>query len=169
MASIQHNSVINDVPTTFLINSYADRIMVLVTQLGKVGNLVGADSMAWADGNPHYGLKIQATLLTTEPLSNDDQDEESFPAPSPATQLTPLLGSSASEHQQTLHSLYAAQIATIVWDETSQFSIQGTRRSVIVGIALKKRGNEGEGCELSDSERATFREIVKTVQKVVRS
>ncbi|KAH6918503.1 hypothetical protein BKA70DRAFT_1175924 [Coprinopsis sp. MPI-PUGE-AT-0042] len=150
MASIQHNTVINGFPTTILIHSYADRIMVLVTQLGKVGNL------------------IQATLLTTEPLSNEDQGDDSFPEPSPATQLTPLLGSSASEHQQTLHSLYAAQIATIIWDETSQFSIQGTRRSVIVGIALKKTGNEGKGCELSDNERATFREIIKTLQKVVR-
>ena len=46
MASIQHDTTVDGVPTTLLIHSYADRIMVLVTQIGKVGNLVGAANMS---------------------------------------------------------------------------------------------------------------------------
>lgn len=95
--------------------------------------------------------------------------ENSLPVPSPGIQLTPLLGSSISEHQQTLHSLYASQIATIIWDETSQYSIQGTSRSVVVGLALKKAEAEGPGCELSEKEREMFLGIMKAIQGVARA
>ncbi|KAG2020249.1 hypothetical protein CC2G_005614 [Coprinopsis cinerea AmutBmut pab1-1] len=151
MASTQHHNVVNGVPTTIIIQTFADRILVLVTQLGKVGNL------------------IQANLLSTSTLPlSDKNDDNTIPTPSPAIQLTPLLGSSISEHQQTLHSLYASQIATIVWDERSQFSIEGHRRSVVVGIALKRVEVDGPGCELSENERATFRGIMTWLQDIVR-
>lgn len=36
----QANKELNEIPTDVLIQSYADRILVLITQMGKVGNLV---------------------------------------------------------------------------------------------------------------------------------
>lgn len=36
----QASKKLNEIPTDVLIQSYADRILVLVTQMGKVGNLV---------------------------------------------------------------------------------------------------------------------------------
>ncbi|TFK30003.1 hypothetical protein FA15DRAFT_663325 [Coprinopsis marcescibilis] len=155
MASFQYQKSVDNIPTTFIIQSFADRVLVLVTQLGKVGN------------------KIQATLLSTAPLFSPEYEPKEhdplwIPPPPPAIQLTPLLGSSTSEHQQTLHSLYASQIATVVWYANSQFALDGDRKSVVVGIALKRVDVEGSGCELSDGERGTFREIIMTIQKIIR-
>lgn len=56
---------------------------------------------------------------------------------------------------QTLHSLYAAQIATIVWTAESDGGLEGERRNVVVGIALKK-SDEGDDEGLSERERNLF-------------
>ncbi|KAG2349786.1 hypothetical protein BDR05DRAFT_986195 [Suillus weaverae] len=126
MLSIHSTSVeLEGVPTDIMVQGFADRILVLVTQMGKVGNL------------------IQASIPSTTPLlSAQDEDSESgLPAPPAAIQLTPLLGGASSEHLQTLHSLYAAQIATIIWvKEAKKMAVD--RRSIIIGIALRKEGDE---------------------------
>ncbi|KAJ6630881.1 hypothetical protein B0H10DRAFT_1983591 [Mycena sp. CBHHK59/15] len=128
--------------TELVIQTFADRILVLVTQLGKVGNL------------------IQAAIPDTTPLVPPIQDPsqpnlEALPEPPPAIQLTSLLGNAPSQHVQTLHSLYAAQIATIVWTAGSNSSLEVSRKSVIVGIALRKSdGNDGTG--LTGNERSVF-------------
>jgi len=79
-------------------------------------------------------------------LNHEQPDILSLPEVSPAIQLTPLLGSASSEHMQVLHSLYVAQIATIIWTEGAKLGLDD-RRSVIVGLALAKwegpESNEG--------------------------
>jgi len=56
---------------------------------------------------------------------------------------------------QTLHSLYAAQIATIVWTAGSDGPLEVDRRNVVVGIALRKSdGADGDG--LSQQEKEVF-------------
>lgn len=56
---------------------------------------------------------------------------------------------------QTLHSLYAAQIATIIWTAESEGVLEVDRRNVIVGIALQKsEGGDSDG--LSEQERNLF-------------
>ncbi|KAK0239954.1 hypothetical protein EDD85DRAFT_823896 [Armillaria nabsnona] len=136
--------------TQVVIQTFSDRILVLVTQLGKVGNL------------------IQATLPPTAPLIAPAIDPTnpnaiSLPPPSPAIQLTPLLGNAPSEHVQILHNLFASQIATLVWAAEAESIMQPSRQSVIVGIALQK-SNVTEGGELSDTERATFLGVMDMVQ-----
>jgi proteasome assembly chaperone 3 len=85
-----------------------------------------------------------------------------LPAPPTAIHLTPLLGASPSEHLQTLHALYAAQIATLVWVAEAELV---ERRSVVVGIALEKVVGEGE--EASRVEREVFLGVMGMLREVL--
>ena len=87
-----------------------------------------------------------------------------LPEPSPAIQLTPLLGSAASEHLQTLHGLYVSQIASIIWAHDAQTGADDMRRSVVVGLALAKRADGEES--VTTAERETFEGIMKLVNEV---
>ncbi|KAJ7046864.1 hypothetical protein C8F04DRAFT_987123 [Mycena alexandri] len=137
--------------TEIVIQTFADRILVLVTQLGKVGNL------------------IQATIPETIPLFPAVQDPaqpnvQALPEPPAAIQLTPLLGNAPSQHLQTLHSLYAAQIATILW--TTGNPLEVSRRPVIVGIALRKsEAQDDDG--LTENERSVFAGVTSMVFQLV--
>ncbi|KAJ7172401.1 hypothetical protein C8R46DRAFT_858106, partial [Mycena filopes] len=137
--------------TEIVLQTFADRILVLVTQLGKVGNL------------------IQATIPETIPLFPAVQDPaqpnvQALPEPPAAIQLTPLLGNAPSQHLQTLHSLYAAQIATIIWTTGSPLEV--SRKSVIVGIALRKsEGQDDDG--LTETERSVFTGVMSMVAELV--
>jgi hypothetical protein len=78
----------------------------------------------------------------------------------------PLLGNAPSPHIQTLHSLYAAQIATIIWTAGSNSPLEVSRKSVVVGIALRKSdGHDDAG--LTESERIVFAGVMSMVQELV--
>ncbi|KAF8921211.1 hypothetical protein CPB85DRAFT_1381706 [Mucidula mucida] len=155
MASKQIAKDLNGINTEVVIQTFADRILVLVTQLGKVGNL------------------IQASLPATTPLlpvpAPDPENPNALllPPPPPAIQLVPLLGNAPSEHIQTLHNLFVSQIATLVWESESESMMQPTRKSVVVGIALRKHNSSGIG-GLDDSERATFSAVMGMVQDLLK-
>ncbi|KAF9484724.1 hypothetical protein BDN70DRAFT_872265 [Pholiota conissans] len=110
--------------TQVFLQSFEDRVLVLVTQVGKVGNLIQA------------ALPPTASLLP--PTDTSQLNKLVLPEPSPAIELTPLLGSAPSPHLQILHSLYASQIATIIWTEESKSNLESFRRSVVVGLALAR-------------------------------
>jgi len=157
--------------TQIVFQSFADRILVLVTQVGKVGNLVSSVLFSILLTLRPAPAQVQATLPATTPssLNPEGEEPESLPQPSPGIQLTPLLGSSPSEHHQTLQSLYACQIATIVWQSpTHGGGLDGSRRPVVVGLALKKVSDAGVGCELSEGERETFRGIMQMLQGMLQ-
>ncbi|KAL1694642.1 hypothetical protein GGG16DRAFT_122346 [Schizophyllum commune] len=143
--------------TDIVVLPYADRVLVLVTQLGKVGNL------------------IQASLPATMPIqpaaepSADHPNALALPPPPPGIQVTGLLGSSSSDHQHTLHYLYASQIATIVWTAEGGGALAGTRRDVIIGLALRKSAPspDDEG-SLSAAERETYNAIMLLLQEILK-
>ncbi|KAJ7109455.1 hypothetical protein C8R44DRAFT_713558 [Mycena epipterygia] len=120
--------------TEIVVQTFADRILVLVTQLGKVGNLVGGSVY--------------------------------LPSPPASIQLTPLLGNAPSQHVQTLHSLYAAQIATILWTVGSSNPLEVSRKSVVVGIALR-RSDENEDGGLTENERIVFAGVMSMILELV--
>ncbi|GLB34887.1 hypothetical protein LshimejAT787_0204520 [Lyophyllum shimeji] len=141
-------------PTEILVQTYVDRVFVLVTQLGKVGTL------------------IQASLPDTTPLLPAPPPDPLYPnqvlpPPPPAIQLTPLFGSAPSEHTQTLHSLYAAQIATIVWLQEGFGSIGNRRRSVVVGLALKKSDDGGHDEGVTEREKVVFQGVMSSLQELL--
>ncbi|KIJ69306.1 hypothetical protein HYDPIDRAFT_79659 [Hydnomerulius pinastri MD-312] len=143
---------VEGVQTELVVQAFVDRILVLVTQMGKVGNL------------------IQASIPSTTPLDSNalsNPSAESLPSPPAAIQLTPLLGGAPSEHMQTLHSLYASQIAILVWLAEAEELVGADRRSVVVGIALRKSTSAG-GEGLSEEERKMFHGIMSTLRSLLK-
>ncbi|KAF8077878.1 hypothetical protein FPV67DRAFT_1557318 [Lyophyllum atratum] len=141
-------------PTQILVQTFADRVFVLVTQLGKVGALI---QVSIPDTTP---------LLPAPPPDPQHPNQQTLPPPPPAVQLTPLLGSAPSEHVHTLHSLYAAQIATIVWTEGAFGSLGNFRKSVIVGLALRKSdGANNEG--VTEKEKDVFQGVMSALHELL--
>ncbi|KAF8636701.1 hypothetical protein AX17_003505 [Amanita inopinata Kibby_2008] len=141
----QTTSELEGTSTTVIVQPFADRTLVLVTQLGKVGTL------------------IQASLPSTTPL---ESTANPLPTPSAAIQLTTLLGSAPSDHMTTLNSLYASQIATIIWLHESNGALEAPRRSIVVGLALRPlRGIDD--MDITESERATFYGVMDMLQKLL--
>ncbi|WVO18548.1 hypothetical protein L204_106267 [Cryptococcus depauperatus] len=144
--------------TELLIQTFEDRIFVVVTQNGKVGCLTQASLS-------QFTPLLQASLPTE--LDKDDSPLRILsvlPSPPPQMKLTPLLG---SPPQQTLHELYVSQIATLIW-----WALQTCgqpRRSVVVGLALQKGNNQQERDEdeqvLADDERERYAGIMDMVSQ----
>ena len=167
----QASKELSEIPTDVLIQSYADRILVLVTQMGKVGNLVPLFYILVTTLVTHPP-KIQASIPDTVPLlppppsHPSDPNRLLLPPPPAAIQLTYLLGGSSSEHMQTLHSLYAAQIATIIWTHESQTALEASRRSIVVGVALCGRDSDANA---DKRERAVFEGVMTMLQELLLS
>lgn len=122
--------------------------------------------------NTDLHTKIQASIPQTAPLlaqpSSDEQERNvsALPPPPPSIQLTPLLGSAPTDHLRTLYTLYASQVATIIWIAEAGGLMDGHRRSVIVGLALEKSGGEDQG--LSEAERETFHQVMGMIRDLVK-
>lgn len=126
---------------------------------------------------------------TTNPSSSSIQggggEEEprpsNLPPSSPATELTPIFGHPPTNELHPFYNLLVAQLATIIWiseESPSSFaggdgagaagggstSYGGTRRPVIVGLALKYR-------HLSDEAKmgATFHGIAEAVVRLLNA
>ncbi|KAF8505030.1 hypothetical protein BU17DRAFT_58120 [Hysterangium stoloniferum] len=150
---VQLSRNIVDIPTEILCQTFADRILVLVTQVGKVGNLIQASI-------PHTAQLIPTTNAEETTAEVLPETEKLLPTPPPSIKLTPLMGSAPSEHMHTLHSLYASQVATLVW--LSAESRGGMRKPIIVGIALRKGGISDEALE-----RKTFMGVMQMIKEIL--
>lgn len=121
-----------------------------------------------------FWKKIQVSMPQTAPLEpppTPDANEPNvllLPPPSPSIQLTPLLGNAPTDHLRTLHALYASQIATVIWTIEAEGLIDVNRRSVIVGLALKKSEAESEG-DPTNAERETFHGVMGMVKELIKS
>lgn len=155
---------IQGVRTELVIHNYADRVLVLITQLGKVGCLVRL---------PYYPLykillisfypQIQASMPPSIPLLPPLSGPDNLPPPPPSIALTPLLGSAPTPYLHILINLYVSQIATLIWT----MDPLGDRKPVIVGVALKKskgagasNGTSEEQESLSEADVATFKGVM---------
>ncbi|GBE82165.1 hypothetical protein BKA93DRAFT_219783 [Sparassis latifolia] len=147
--------VLDGIPTEVLLQTYADRTLVLVTQLGKVGNLIQAT------------IPPTAPLLPAPPPNPLQPNVTPLPVPPTSIQLTPLLGNAPSDRLHTLYSLYASQIATVLWAEEAGNLLQGDRRGVVVGIALHKTA-ETEDDGLTEHEREVFHGVMDMVRDLLR-
>lgn len=108
-----------------------------------------------------------APLLPAPSLDPTEPNALLLPPPPPSIQLTPLLGNAPTDHLRTLHALYASQIATILWTAETEGLMDTGRRSVIVGLALRKSDTEGsEG--LTEAERESFHGIMGMVTELTR-
>ncbi|KZV75000.1 hypothetical protein PENSPDRAFT_681441 [Peniophora sp. CONT] len=143
---------VESVPTEVVLQIFADRILVLITQLGKVGTLIQASLPA----NASFDDLIRDAA--------DEQDEPAggsthppLPPPPASISLMPVLGVAGD---QPLLSLYTSQIATLVWAAESSEVGGGASRPVIVGLALKGGGSE---------DPKAFHGIMGLVREVLQS
>ncbi|KAL5534277.1 hypothetical protein ACEPAG_739 [Sanghuangporus baumii] len=149
MSSQTHLSrSLNGVETEVAILNYADRVLVLVTQLSKIGHM------------------IQASIPSTVPLLPLTPTDDGLPLiePHPSVELISIFGSAPSAHLTTLHSLYASHIATLVWTMTAQSEETGKRRDVIVGLAFKNSQDvSAHDTGLSSGEQTTFKGVMSMI------
>jgi len=99
--------------------------------------------------------------------THHEGERETLPEPPVSIHLTPLFGSAPDEHIRMLHSLYASQVAALVWTYSSEIE----RKGVVTGIALKKPTrsyNEENDAMVSEQERATFLEIMGMVKELLK-
>ncbi|KAK0562777.1 hypothetical protein OC861_005134 [Tilletia horrida] len=125
------------VKTEVLVQAFTDRILVLVTQLGRVGCLIQATTAAPASYVPTSSLSSRSLYedLDADDLSQDPNPADSalggdiavsaytqppqtpsgavLPTPLPSTALLSLFGTPPAG-QDTLFSLYVTQVAAIV-------------------------------------------------------
>ncbi|KAI0819540.1 hypothetical protein BC628DRAFT_1402112 [Trametes gibbosa] len=146
---------LDGVSTDVLLQLFADRVVVLVTQLGKVGSLIEAS------------MPSTMPLLPPPPPDPMAPNELPLPIPPPSLQLTPLLGGAPTEQIQTLHSLYASQIATLVWTLEEASAFEAERRPVVVGIALARAAQPSQSSELSAHDRSIFRGVMGMVRELL--
>ncbi|KAH9951451.1 hypothetical protein B0H21DRAFT_719065 [Amylocystis lapponica] len=152
--SAQASREIDGVPTEVLLQAFADRILVLVTQVGKVGNLI------------QVTIPQTTPLMPPPPPDPSQPNAISLPTPPASIQLTPLLGNASTERLRTLYSLYASQLATNIWTAESEDMLEGDRRMVVVGLALR-RSVEAEGMGLSAHEKNVFYGVMGMVNELV--
>ncbi|WVW86204.1 hypothetical protein I302_108246 [Kwoniella bestiolae CBS 10118] len=162
--SFQLRETICDVPTELLIQTFDDRVLVIITQNGKVGCLTQASLP------PHIPLPPPPKPLSPSSSSPNHPSAldilSILPQPSPALSLTPLLGSPPSP---SLYDLYISQISTLIfW--ALETSGQG-RRNVVVGLSLRRSPrNQEEGQDegedvLDDGERERYAGIMDLVSR----
>jgi len=140
---------IESIHTQVIIQTFSDRVLVIVTQLRKVGTLIQAS--------------VPATIALVDATS-DTSDAGTLPPVHPSIDLTYLFGHAPSSDHQTLYSSYAAQIATLIWTSERYSQIGSSRTPVVVGVALKlSRSVEG----LSSTDRATFLQVMDLIRELL--
>ncbi|GJJ15268.1 hypothetical protein Clacol_009544 [Clathrus columnatus] len=132
----------------------------------RLSTLIRVSALSEGDNLCHIVI-IQASIPPTshlssldasgEPYSSETDADLDFPQPSPAIELTVLLGVAPNEHLQTLHSSYASYVATLAWMLDESHGRQ--RVPVVVGIALRK--------VVKEEERFVFLEIMQKVKNLL--
>ncbi|KAN0061534.1 hypothetical protein ACQY0O_006381 [Thecaphora frezii] len=120
--------------TDILTQAFQDRVFVLITQVGKIGCLIQAQT-----STPLF--QSSASLSDDfSPGSGAGVGTEAgfdLPPPSSATTLTHLLGTPPHGFESLYH-LYASQVAAIVAADLAQLHQQhAPQRPVVVALALK--------------------------------
>ncbi|KLO14500.1 hypothetical protein SCHPADRAFT_851115 [Schizopora paradoxa] len=143
---------LNGVETEVLLQYFADRVLVIVTQLGKVGCF------------------IQATIPSTTPLPivqkrKSKSEQLVLPKPPPAVELSKVFGTAPSDEDDLLYSLYASQIATTVWTSNAEDAIGGERRNVMVGLSLRKKMPNGD----PEREREMYMQVIEMVMELLET
>ncbi|KAN0140729.1 hypothetical protein V8E53_001173 [Lactarius tabidus] len=138
---------IESVQTQVIVQTFSDRVLVIITQLSKVGTL------------------IQASVPPTIPLTQASaSNADSLPPVHPSIDLTYLFGHAPSSDHQALYSSYAAQVATLVWTSERYAQVGSSRTPVVVGVALKAPCSSER---VSDADRATFLQIMDLVREII--
>lgn len=128
--------------THVLLQSFTDRLLVIVTQVGKIGCLIQATTPS--------SLSL-AAMSASAPLSQD--------APPLPSSLTRLFGTPPAG-LETLYDLYVSQIASLVRSTSPN---RDDTRPIVVGIGLKHLSHDQD--PLSDAERERLLQILDMIKQ----
>ncbi|KAI0273732.1 hypothetical protein BC834DRAFT_966213 [Gloeopeniophorella convolvens] len=142
---------IESVRTEVVIQTFSDRVLVLVSQLCKVGTLIQAS------------VPLTVALTEASPDSLAATDAATLPPVHPSIDITYLFGHAPSPDHQPLYSTYAAQVATLAWTSEKLGLTGSARPPVVVGVALKPCSSNGS----SAADRTTFLQIMEMVQQLL--
>lgn len=148
--SKQTNGLIDGIDTEAMVMNFADKIMVTLSQEGRLSQWVYSGSLPSLRSQLNM-RQIQIPLLAPSPAAA----EMSLPNPSllPLAHLTPrtLLGGGGEERESS-GQLYAAQIASHIARKNPE---EG--RTLLVGLGLQK----------PTPNRESFFDLIELIQKVL--
>ncbi|KAI9446359.1 hypothetical protein H4582DRAFT_1804711 [Lactarius indigo] len=153
------------VQTQVIVQTFSDRVLVVITQLSKVGTLVLTIFYFIRSIRSDFLCRSKPPCHQPLPLPKRPHPTMALYHPCiPSVDLTYLFGHAPSSDHQTLYSSYAAQVATLVWTSERYAQIGSPRTPVVVGVALKApRSSERD----PDADRATFLQIMDLVREVL--
>ncbi|KAF8334341.1 uncharacterized protein EI90DRAFT_3051886 [Cantharellus anzutake] len=157
---------VEDVQTEILMQSFSDRVFILVTQLGKVGCLIQA-AIPQSVQLSHPPASTSTSTGSDGHEPENEQHNLLIPTPPPSIALTPLFGQPPSPKLHTYYSLLASQLSTLVWFSEEAGGSVSHRRPVIVGIALKRREGDDTLDESPGNDRDGNNGIVNAVQSLL--
>ncbi|EPQ31671.1 uncharacterized protein PFL1_01004 [Pseudozyma flocculosa PF-1] len=156
--------------TEILAQAFQDRILILITQVGKVGCLIQSQT-------PTSLFQSSSHLDDPSDADADADTAPTLPPPSSSTTLSHLFGTPPHGYA-TLYDLYVSQVAAIVAaDLAKSYQDSAGQRPVVVGLGLKvlprQSGTDGgddddDGGDemavmLGEAERKRFLEIMMRV------
>ena len=150
---------INGVVTDVMSISFSDKIMVTITQAGRLAQWVTNYISLW------YCPKLTRPLQIHVPLSAENPTQADTPlllssstedALLPSTRFTPrsLLGA-GNPQREMMGQLYASQVASAITTKNAEES-----RTLVLGLGLGKEAGV-------DADRETFLKVVELVLEVI--
>ncbi|KAM0788758.1 hypothetical protein ACM66B_002849 [Microbotryomycetes sp. NB124-2] len=146
--------------TEVTVQAFVDRVLVVVTQLGRIGCILQVNPPP-----PGLPTPIHSARHSLFPQ---------LPPPHPSSTTVSLFGIAPSPKAEMLHELYASQIGAIVFAtaamDDEMVGVPGLTKPVVLGIALKhsvnERGTEEEETlGVTDEERDTFGQVMDMVKE----
>ncbi|GAA5858710.1 hypothetical protein JCM5353_008263 [Sporobolomyces roseus] len=158
----QRVRLIHSIQTDLMIQSFNDRILVILTQLGRIGCMIQVSP-------PPSTLPA---ALPSHSSSSDSSALSSLPPPHPSSTLSPLFGVPPSPHVSALHDLYASQIAAILFEKMTRETQGMEVKPVVLGIGLKRSQDlekeDEEESGISEDERETFSQVMEMLKECIR-
>ncbi|MBW0551415.1 hypothetical protein O181_091130 [Austropuccinia psidii MF-1] len=153
----QSARLIEGIHTEVVAQAFSDRILIVVTQTGKMGSLT---QITMPLASIEHGFEVSS--------GSEDGVVPPLPVPPTSLQLTSLLSSTPSD-LRPLFDTYLSQIAMLFFSRFTSNSSQGclktleqNQKPVVVGLALLPPSNFNNQDE-TFRERFRFSEIMKMV------
>ncbi|KAJ1908870.1 hypothetical protein IWQ60_011484 [Tieghemiomyces parasiticus] len=132
-------------PTDVVLLGFADKIVVLITQLGNVGSLLAS------------GGGDRTTDMAGHPRTVDDDDFGGSSAPPTHTQF--LLGNTSDSGLNVVYQLFASEVTHLIHQQSPQDA-----RALLLGISLKDhREYSGDGAPSSGNVAGVLRPVLDAV------
>ncbi|GAA5923493.1 hypothetical protein JCM3775_000405 [Rhodotorula graminis] len=153
---------VNGIHTDVVVQIFQDRVLVIVTQLGRIGAMIQVTAPPSAlTALPPPPPPPQASSSTARTVPR--------PAPHPSTLLTPLFGAAPSPHIASLHDLYALHVGAAIFARLGAAG-EGAQRPVVLGIGLKRAqrdgaalGDDDDDAGVTEAEKETFEQVLDMV------